>query len=751
MKKIISMLICALILVSSVSVCFAEEAQAQYDNHDIIKEVAYAYHLQGGQIHYSQKWGMRGLTASPEDATSQRRLYLDCSSYVNASYLEAFGENILPYEITKVKPTTEFLTNYAKENPDNIDVIGYWETENYPTDEDKSELINSIIENFETGDIIVYRRKNKTSGSQSGHTLMYVGNDKILHCTGSDCSYYLGTTPEKSYDNKPAEDVTGAVLEVPVTEFANPISTLYLFRETETQININITVLRPLNRGLAPTQKTLNRMAISGLAMEKTASVYENSAVRDGDAITYTVTLENTTDSDIKGVTITDVIPAGTIGLSKTDSVTMDGANISWTSDVPAGKTVKVAYSVRVTEETPGFLIVSDKTTVSGVGLGKIVHTVSGLNGGDDYKLVTTAKKYASQEKAFESSLQAAKALYKDALGIDIFPENTVTDVINGVINHSNYTYEKQTELSKMLVPGLYGGCDLYTTVYAQLDGERTRLVSEGELSVGDILVGDIFPAGIWKGNFAGDVCYIYLGNSMLLTVADGKAITKTIGLDIYGKDADNILVSLPAYNRFAVIRPSMKYPESESIFTDVSNDAWYYDAVKYVKGNKIIDGIYAGTFSPDKEMTRADLVIALYRLAGSPEAEIVKFDDVLPYMSESVGPSETEKAISWAVNNGIATGVSETLFAPEASLTREQMAAFFYRYAKYKNADIEKSESTDISAYSDKDAISSYAVSAMKYAIAEGIISGVTDETLAPKGTLTRAQAAVMLQRLTK
>ena len=743
MKKIGSLL---LVLVMMMSVILPVSAQ-EYDNHDIIREVAYAFNRQGGQIHYSQKYSMRGLASSPEDATSQRRLYLDCSSFVNASYVEAFGTPILPYEMTNIKPTTENFTNYAKENPDNVDVVGYWETENYKTEEERAAVINSIIENFETGDVIVYRRKNKTSGSESGHTLMYVGDGKILHCTGSDVSYYLGTTPEKSYDNKPGEDVTGAVLETDAVNFGKKETSYYFFRETDTSININFTVLRPLNRGLTPTQKTLKRMEIAGLTMEKTSSVYEHSSVKTDDVITYTVTMENTTAADLKGVAVTDVVPQGTVVLSKSDSVTTDGTNILWTGDIPAGKTVAVSYSVRVTEDKPGYLIVSNKTAVNGVELGQIIHTVSGLNGGDDYKLVTKAKEYANKEKAFTSSLDAAKALYKDALGIDIFPETTVTDVINGVISHTNYTYEKQTELSKMLVPNLYGGCDLYTTVYAQLDGERTRLVSEGELAVGDIIMADIFPSGVWKGNFAGDVCYIYIGNSTLLTVEDGKTTTKTIGLDIYGKDADNILVALPAYNRFAVIRPSMNFPKSDNIFTDVNSDAWYYDAVKYVRDNKIIDGIYAGTFCPDMNMTRADLVISLYRLAGSPETELVKFDDVMPYQSDIVGPSETEKAISWAVNSGIATGVSDTLFAPDASLTREQMATFLYRFKKFNN---ETADATaDLSAFADSDAISAYAQDAFGYAVAQKIISGVTEDTLAPKGTLTRAQAATMLQRL--
>ena len=114
MKKIISMLICAIILLSSVGVCFAEEAQ--YDNHDIIKEVAYAYHRQGGQIQYDQQLCMRRLLASPEDATAQRTVFFDCSSFVNSCFVEAFGANIIPIELATTIPVTANINEYAKEN-----------------------------------------------------------------------------------------------------------------------------------------------------------------------------------------------------------------------------------------------------------------------------------------------------------------------------------------------------------------------------------------------------------------------------------------------------------------------------------------------------------------------------------------------------------------------------------------------------------------------------------------------------------
>jgi hypothetical protein len=402
---------------------------------------------------------------------------------------------------------------------------------------------------------------------------------------------------------------------------------------------------------------------------------------------------------------------------------------------------------VRVTDERPGAVIINNKTAVSGVKLGDIRHTVSGFDKATSLEISKTAREFVKESKTFESSIDMVNELYKKTLGIKIFDEKTVTDVLSEVTDAKEHTLRNDTELSKMAVPNLFGGCDLTTSALVITDNNATRLVSEGELSVGDIIIGDIFPAGIWKGNFAGDICYVYIGDSTLVALEDGKAKALTIGLDIYGNDADNILVSLLAYNRFAVIRPSMKYPEGKGIYADVNEGSWYYDAVKYVKDSAIVDKLYANVFAPDEDMTRLALVKALYRLSGSPETEIVNFADVSGHYLAQIGPDETQKAISWVVNNGIATGVSDTLFAPEASLTREQMATFLYRFAKYNNKNVDSG--VDLSAYTDKDTISAYATDAFKYAVAEKIIGGVTEDTLAPKGTLTRAQAATMLMRI--
>ena len=98
------------------------------------------------------------------------------------------------------------------------------------------------------------------------------------------------------------------------------------------------------------------------------------------------------------------------------------------------------------------------------------------------------------------------------------------------------------------------------------------------------------------------------------------------------------------------------------------------------------------------------------------------------------------------AAKNGIVNGVSKTSFAPDASITREQMAAILYRYAVYCKADV--SAAADLSGYADASAVSAYAQTAMQWAVAGGVMNGTSATTLNPSGTATRAQAATVLAR---
>ena len=170
--------------------------------------------------------------------------------------------------------------------------------------------------------------------------------------------------------------------------------------------------------------------------------------------------------------------------------------------------------------------------------------------------------------------------------------------------------------------------------------------------------------------------------------------------------------------------------------FTDVAHGAWYYDAVSYVYTNGLMDGTSATTFEPNANMTRAMLVTILWRMEGEP---VVNY--LMPFTDVDGGAWYAE-AVRWAASEGIVTGVSDTSFAPNAEITREQLAAILHRYAG------EPATAANLAGYADGASVSAYAVDAMSWCVEHMIITGVTDTTLEPQGTATRAQCATMLMR---
>lgn len=176
--------------------------------------------------------------------------------------------------------------------------------------------------------------------------------------------------------------------------------------------------------------------------------------------------------------------------------------------------------------------------------------------------------------------------------------------------------------------------------------------------------------------------------------------------------------------------------------YNDVKAGDWYANAVNYVTLTGLMNGTGDG-FSPNLAINRGMMVTVLYRMAGSPEVTAENpFTDV---------PADTwyTDAVIWASENGITAGTSDTTFSPTNSLTREQLATFFYRFADFENPDpIEITG--DLTGFTDAGQVASYATDAMKWAIGEGLISGTTETTLSPKATATRAQVATILMRYT-
>ena len=182
------------------------------------------------------------------------------------------------------------------------------------------------------------------------------------------------------------------------------------------------------------------------------------------------------------------------------------------------------------------------------------------------------------------------------------------------------------------------------------------------------------------------------------------------------------------------------KPEELDEPFADVDELDWFYDAVVYVYNEGMMDGISATQFAPNSNLTRGMVVTMLYRLEGKPRVTGSSgFDDV-------ASGAWYADAVTWAAENGIVNGVSDTEFAPNVNITREQLAAILYRYAEYNDYDV--SGRDDLSEFTDRSSISSYALDAMRWAVDEGLITGITNTTIEPQGTATRAQAATMFMR---
>ena len=177
-----------------------------------------------------------------------------------------------------------------------------------------------------------------------------------------------------------------------------------------------------------------------------------------------------------------------------------------------------------------------------------------------------------------------------------------------------------------------------------------------------------------------------------------------------------------------------------ENPFTDVAEGACYYDAVLALAEQGIINGMTETTFCPDNQLTRAQVVTMLYRMAGAPET------DAAAAFADVPEGAYYADALAWAVETGVTEGVSETEFAPDMDVTREQFVTFLHRFAALEGqAD---GEPADLSAFQDAALVADWAQEAMAWAVGQGIVEGVTEDTIVPQGTATRAQAVTMLYR---
>lgn len=177
----------------------------------------------------------------------------------------------------------------------------------------------------------------------------------------------------------------------------------------------------------------------------------------------------------------------------------------------------------------------------------------------------------------------------------------------------------------------------------------------------------------------------------------------------------------------------------SAADYRDIPKNAWYYDAADYVLSKGLLSGSSRSLFSPNQPLTRAMLAQTLHKLAGQPDGAMSHFTDV-PEDAWSYA------AVSWAVDAGVMSGTSSALFAPDRTLSRQELALTLFRYAQSQG--VNTKEHSELSVYSDGDAVAPWAREAVSWAVARGLLTP-SGQKLDPASAVTRAQFSAVLMTL--
>lgn len=241
------------------------------------------------------------------------------------------------------------------------------------------------------------------------------------------------------------------------------------------------------------------------------------------------------------------------------------------------------------------------------------------------------------------------------------------------------------------------------------------------------------------------DRSYASAGDKVTITVTPGRNASVQ-RITVTDKDGERLKLTENRDGTYSFTMPSgtanvyVRFSGSGLPFADVPSGSWYYDDVAYVYDTGLMTGLTVTAFGPNLSTTRGMIVTILWRMENEPAAK-----HGCPFADVRRG-SYYEQAIAWASENGIVTGFDASTFAPDRAITREQLAAILFRFAAYRGMDAVTLRE-NLSSFQDQAAISAYAVSALNWAVGEGLMQGTGDK-LEPTGSATRAQVAAMLRR---
>lgn len=337
--------------------------------------------------------------------------------------------------------------------------------------------------------------------------------------------------------------------------------------------------------------------------------------------------------------------------------------------------------------------------------------------------LTPTQKTYVTKLDTLTAAETAYKALVDRKAADDVIEKineiGKVTLESKTAIEAARAAYNALTNDQKLLVEN-YNVLTAAEAELARLEAEAKDKADREAAAQVDEMIERLFPVTR------------YSGPAIRMARAAYEALTKDQKALVTRYNdlvrAEKEYAAIPPLTPSRPAKPSQKPDTSKDNlpFTDVTSGSWYYDGVKYVCDNGLMNGTSANEFNPNANTTRSMIVTILARMEG---------------VNTSGGATWYTAGRAWAMENGISDGMNM-----EGKITREQLAAMLYRYAKLKGYDV--SASADISGYTDASSVSGWATDAMRWAVSAGLINGRTATTLTPQGNATRAEVASILMR---
>ena len=489
-------------------------ANVNSDQQNVIKAVANAFLYKGVYNQYDQT--RRVNEASPYEASCYDTLYMDCSAYAYNVYTYVFGSQ------HNLKMSTGLTETYASGHQSNPDVLYYIKTSDYKTEASQKALLKEIYNNLQVGDCINYRH-GQSSGS-SGHVVMYIGNDTIIHSTGS----YMKTS---SYSNNPElfvevqssrEKVDGSVYTFSAKEmFEDTTSSRYLFKKTSSDTVWTFAIIRPIAKSssMKVSKEALSNYLLSDVDIFETSSVGARRSVLQNQEVTFTLNFVNHSDKEIKNIPIYKQIGEGYYEFVSTNEngIYIKNQGVYHSIDLKGNETKQINYTVRVKKDAVG-IIYEGQTTIHNIDLPMMSNTVC-KNMNEEF-FIDNCKDLIMNE-TFSSSTDFIIACYRDS-GYDL-----------------KQSFDFSNKTLAFIEGTKYRVADLY-------NGTKVKRLLQSSLEVGDILVTYNQITGAYTN-------YLYVSEELLVKIENGNYVmTKS------ADEVQEVLDKFFAYSKWAVIRPTM-------------------------------------------------------------------------------------------------------------------------------------------------------------------------------------------------